>query len=252
MKNGFLKINTNLIHIGTSGWSYKHWRGIFYPLNLNAKEYLQYYCKHFSTVEINNSFYHLLKDETVKNWGEIVPTNFIFAVKANRYITHIKRLREPETRIANFIESIKSFDEKLGPILFQLPPKFGFNPERLELFLETLPDYYRYVFEFRDRSWFNSQTYDILRKNNIAFCIYSLGDYQSPKEITSDFVYIRLHGPGGLGYNKYNDEKLNEFCDDIINFQKQGKEVFCYFNNDEAGYAIENAFKLKEKLNSFQ
>lgn len=243
---------TNLIHIGTSGWSYKHWRGIFYPQNLSAKEYLHYYCEHFSTVEINNSFYHLLKEDTVQNWTETVPSNFIFSVKANRYITHIKRLKEPEIRIANFIKSIKSFDEKLGPILFQLPPKFSFNTERLESFLEAVPKEYRYVFEFRDKSWFNQETYDILRKNNVALCIYSMGDYQSPKEITSDFVYMRLHGPGGLGSNKYSDENLNGFCNDVINFNKQCKEVFCYFNNDEAGYAVENAIKLKEMLNLLQ
>lgn len=236
------------IHIGTSGWSYKHWREIFYPHGVSAKDYLQYYAKHFSTVEINNSFYHLLKEETVQNWASNVPDDFVFAVKANRYITHIKKLKEPENRIENFLESITSFGKKLGPILFQLPPSFGFNPERFEYFLKALSADYRYVFEFRDKSWFNSETYDILKKNNAAFCIYNMGDYQTPKEITSDFVYIRLHGPGGLGSNKYNDEKLNEFCNDILDFNGCGKEVFCYFNNDEAGYAVENAKELKQKL----
>jgi len=243
---------TNSIHIGTSGWSYKHWRENFYPLNLSAKEYLHYYCGFFSTVEINNSFYHLLKEETVQHWIKEAPSNFIFAVKANRYITHIKRLKEPENRIANFIESIKPFEEKLGPVLFQLPTNFSFKATRLEFFLDSLPKDYRYVFEFRDKSWFNPETYNILRKNNVAFCIYNMGDYQSPKEITSDFVYIRLHGPGGLGTHKYSDEKLNEFREDIMNFKSQGKEVFCYFNNDEAGYAVENALELKEKLNLCQ
>lgn len=245
-------IEKNSIHIGTSGWSYKHWRGNFYPLNLSAKEYLKYYCEHFSTVEINNSFYHLLNEKTVENWTKTVPSDFIFAVKANRYITHIKRLKEPEIRIANFIKSINPFDKKLGPILFQLPPKFGFNPERLKSFIETLPKEYRYVFEFRDKSWFNPETYDILRKNNVAFCIYYLGDYESPREITADFAYMRLHGLGGLGSNKYSDEDLNKFCSYIINCNRQGKEFFCYFNNDEAGYAVENAFELKEKLNLLQ
>lgn len=242
----------NSVHIGTSGWSYKHWRGNFYPPELGAKEYLEYYSKHFGTIEINNSFYHLLQDETVRNWVKTVPSNFIFAVKANRYITHIKRLKEPQIRVAHFIESIKSFDEKLGPILFQLPPNFGFNAQRLESFLEALPENYRYVFEFRNKSWFNPETYNILRKKNIALCIYNLGDYQSPKEITADFIYIRLHGPGGLGSKKYDDTKLNEFCADIIVFNKQNKDVFCYFNNDEAGYAIQNAFELSEKLNSIK
>lgn len=243
--------NSSSIQIGTSGWSYKHWRERFYPPNLSAKEYLKYYAEHFGTVEINNSFYHLLKEETVKNWSKTVPENFIFAVKANRYITHVKRLKEPEIRVANFIESIKSFDEKLGPILFQLPPNFSFNPKRLESFILSIPKDYRYVFEFRDKTWFNPLTYDILRKNNIAFCIYSFGDYQSPKEITADFVYIRLHDPSSLGSSKYNDENLDEFCGDITNYKEQGKDIFCYFNNDAAGYAVENAIELKRKLNLF-
>lgn len=243
---------TNSIYIGTSGWYYKHWQGNFYPQNITEKEYLKYYCEHFDTVEVNSSFYHLLKKEATENWIKTVPSNFIFAVKANRYITHIKRLKEPEKIMQNFIESVRPFNNNLGPILFQLPPKFEFNAERLEFFLKSIPKDYRYVFEFRDRSWFNSETYDILRRNNVAFCIYNLGDYQSPKEITSDFVYLRLHGPGGLGSSKYSDEKLNEFYSDIRDFKEQGKDVFCYFNNDESGYAVENATELKKRFNLFQ
>lgn len=238
----------NSIHIGTSGWSYKHWREVFYPHNLIERNYLEYYSKHFATVEINNSFYHSLKEETVKNWVKSVPKNFIFSVKANRYITHLKKLKEPEKRVANFIESIKPFDKKIGPILFQLPPHFSFNGERIEYFLKLLPEDYRYVFEFRDKSWFNLESYDILKRNNTALCIYNLGDYQSPKEITTDFIYIRLHGSGELGSSKYNEEKLDEFCRDIKEFNTEGKGVFCYFNNDEEGYAIQNAFELREKL----
>lgn len=238
----------NSVHIGTSGWSYKHWKENFYPLEITEKEYLHYYSEHFSTVEVNNSFYHSLKEETVKNWVKAVPENFIFSVKANRYITHLKKLKEPEKRVENFLESIKPFNKKLGPILFQLPPHFSFNGERLEYFLKLLPEDYRYVFEFRDRSWFNSESYNILKRNNVALCIYNLGDFQSPKEITSDFVYIRLHGSGGLGSSKYDEEKLNEFYRDIKEYSAKSKEVFCYFNNDEAGYAVQNAFELYEKL----
>lgn len=241
--------DVNLVHIGTSGWYYKHWRGNFYPKGCEEKDYLEYYCKHFSTVEVNSSFYHLLKNENTKSWKKTVPGNFIFAVKANRYITHIKRLKEPEKTLVNFMESIKPFSEKLGPILFQLPPSFPFNIERLEHFLEFLPKGYKYVFEFRDQSWFNTETYDILEKNKIAFCIYNLGDYQSPKEVTADFAYMRLHGAGGAGSSRYCDERLNEFYSDILSFIEQGKDAFCYFNNDEAGYAVQNALELKEKFN---
>lgn len=252
------------IHIGTSGWVYKHWKGRFYPDNLAEKEYLKYYSEHFSTVEVNSSFYHLLKEESTTNWVKSVPDDFVFAVKASRYITHMKKLKEPESTTLNFFESIKPFGGKVGPILFQLPPKFGYNKERLESFFEVLPEFagcatrtnpegahcapcYKYAFEFRDTSWFNEETYEILRRNNAAFCIYNLGNFQSPKEVTADFVYIRLHGNYGLGSGKYSNEQLEEFAGDIRNFIAQGKDVFCYFNNDEAGYAVENAIELEKK-----
>jgi len=236
------------IYIGTSGWSYKHWRGNFYPENISEKEYLKYYCKHFGTVEINSSFYHLLSKESVKNWIETAPIDFLFAVKASRYITHMKKLKEPEKTTVNFFKSIKPFENKIGPILFQLPPIFGFNPQRLKNFVKVLPNDYRYAFEFRNKNWFNQETYNILLSHNIGFCIYNLGNYQSPKEITSDFVYIRLHGNYGLGSGKYSYEELEKISDDIKDFKSQNKDVYCYFNNDEAGYAVENAFTLRKKL----
>lgn len=245
----------SLINIGTSGWVYKHWKGKFYPDNLAEKNYLNYYSQHFSTVEVNNSFYHLLSEKAVKNWVKSVPEDFVFVVKASRYITHMKRLKDPESSTLKFFESIKPFENKIGPILFQLPPKFAFNKKRLEAFFQVLPEScgahcapYRYAFEFRDKSWFNDETYHILRKNNAAFCIYNLGLFQSPKEITADFAYIRLHGNYGLGSGKYNDEEINGISKDIEKFNSHGIEVFCYFNNDEAGFAIENAFDLKQKF----
>lgn len=240
----------NSIYIGTSGWSYKHWQEIFYPNNIVEKEHLAYYAKHFSTVEINNSFYHLLTQKVVENWINSTPADFVFAVKASRYITHIKRLKEPEKMLATFMESIKPFNDKIGPILFQLPPKFNINPERLEYFLKLLPNNYQYAFEFRDKSWFNPEIYGLLKKYNIALCIYNMGDYQSPKEITADFVYIRMHGPGGIGTNKYDNKNLETLVQEIKNYNNKNKKVFCYFNNDEAGFAIENAHSLLLKLHN--
>jgi len=242
---------TNCIHVGTSGWSYKHWRGNFYPDNLTEKEYLAYYSKHFSTVEINSSFYHLPQEKTVTDWTETVPEDFIFSVKASRYITHMKKLTDPEKSVSLFFESIQGFKNKLGPVLFQLPPQFEFNPERLKSFLKVLPENYRYAFEFRDSSWFNPIVYELLKEKNIAFCIYNLGDYYSPKEITADFVYIRCHGPVNLGQGLYNREKIIGFSNDIKNYLKSGKEVFCYFNNDESGYAPQNATELQHILDDF-
>lgn len=237
-----------IIHIGTSGWVYKHWKDKFYPNNLSEKDYLRYYSQHFSTVEVNNTFYHLISTDAVNNWVKSVPEDFVFAIKASRYITHMKKLTDPENITVKFFESIRPFENKLGPILFQLPPKFAYNKERLESFFKVLPKGYKYAFEFRDKNWFNEGTYEILRKNNSAFCIYNLGTFQTPKEVTADFVYIRLHGNYGLGSGKYTDEQLEEFAQDIKLFKSRGKDVFCYFNNDEAGFAIENAFSLSKLL----
>jgi len=239
---------TKFIHIGTSGWDYQHWLGPFYPDNYTEKEFLKHYARHFSTVEVNNTFYHLPKDSTIVAWTEAVPENFIFAVKASRYITHMKKLIDPEQSTTLFFERIQRFKNKLGPILFQLPPRFAFNPDRLEAFLKVLPVDYKYTFEFRDPSWFNSVTYNLLSKHNAAFCIYYLGNYHSPKETTADFVYIRYHGPIKLGSGLYNYENLIEFSDEIKSFFSQGKEIFCYFNNDEAGYAVRNAVELQQML----
>lgn len=243
---------TSHIHIGTSGWSYKHWRGNFYPDNLTEKQYLKYYSEHFSTVEINSSFYHLPQEIAINHWIETVPEDFIFSVKASRYITHMKKLTDPEKSVALFFERIECFKDKLGPVLFQLPPHFEFNPQRLKSFLKVLPENYRYAFEFRDHSWFNPLTYELLQEKNIAFCIYNLGDYCSPKEITTDFVYIRYHGPINLGQGLYDREKLTEFTNNIRDYLKSDKEVFCYFNNDESGYAPQNAAELQQILNDFK
>ena len=239
-----------LIHIGTSGWHYKHWLGAFYPANFAEKNYLKYYSEHFCTVEVNNSFYHLPQENTIIQWKDTVPEDFVFAVKASRFITHMKKLIDPEKSIALFFERIKSFDNKLGPILFQLPPRFGFNQERLKAFLRSLPEGYKYVLEFRDPSWFNSQAYDLMKEYNVAFCIYKLGNFQSPEEITSDFIYVRYHGSVALGAGLYNKEEISRFANDIRGYLKQGKEVFAYFNNDQAGFAVQNAIELKQILNN--
>jgi uncharacterized protein YecE (DUF72 family) len=239
---------TKRIHIGTSGWHYQHWLGTFYPDNLPESEFLKYYLKYFCTVEVNNTFYHLPQEQTITHWTETAPEDFIFAVKASRYITHMKKLLDPKLSTGLFFERIQRFKDKLGPILFQLPPRFGFNPERFKAFLKALPVDYRYAFEFRDPSWLNQMCYDLLKEHNIAFCIYCLGDFYSPKEITADFVYIRYHGPVTLGAGLYSQERITEFSEEIKGYLSQGKEIFCYFNNDEAGYAVRNAIELKQNL----
>lgn len=235
----------NVLRIGTSGWHYGHWRGRFYPAELPSQEWLAYYAERFSTVEINNSFYKLPEVETFRSWRQGSPSGFLFVVKANRYITHMKKLKDPDQPIANLMERVDELGDRLGPILFQLPPKWKVNADRLRAFLEKLPGGYRFAFEFRDPSWFDRSIYELLSAHNVAFCIYDLRGGVTPKQVTADWVEVRLHGPGGPYQGKYDDQTLARWMDDFSSWRRQGRDVYCYFNNDQAGYALENARTLQ-------
>jgi len=236
------------IHIGTSGWHYEHWKGPFYPEDMSTDDFLGYYADRFQTVEINNTFYQLPERETVVQWRRTVPESFIFAVKANQYITHMKKLKDPEEPVSNFLARIQALEEKLGPVLFQLPPHWNFNKERLESFLESLPHDLECAFEFRDESWFNEDAYSLLAKHNAAFCIYHLAGRLSPKRLTSDLVYVRLHGPESPYQGQYSDDALSEWSNDLRQWAEDGRGVFCYFDNDEAGYAAQDAQTLMQTV----
>lgn len=233
------------IHIGTSGWHYEHWKGPFYPEDLSASRFLAYYTQYFQTAEINNTFYHLPTEKAMAEWRDKVPAGFIFAVKASRYITHMKKLKEPEKSLSVFLKRVEILGDKLGPILFQLPPYWHFNLERLKAFLEALPRDFRYAFEFRDESWINDSANEALAEHNAAFCIYDFAGTQSPKIVTSDLVYVRLHGPEAAYAGQYDDATLTAWAQDFTAWKKQGKQIYCYFDNDEAGYAVQDALRLK-------
>jgi len=236
------------IHIGTSGWHYGHWRGPFYPEGLGAEGFLKFYASRFRTVEINSSFYRLPSERALATWRDTVPPGFIFAVKGSRFITHMKKLLDPARSLAPLLERVALLRDKLGPILFQLPPRWRFNAERLEAFLTALPRPWRYAVELRDQSWINDKALDLLARNGVAFCIYELDGYLSPQETTADFVYIRLHGPGGPYQGLYGREALKDWAGAIGNWSRQGREVFCYFDNDQAGFAAQDARDLQEML----
>jgi uncharacterized protein YecE (DUF72 family) len=236
------------IHIGTSGWHYKHWRHVFYPEKIHASEYLKYYSGFFDTVEINNSFYKLPGKDVLETWKKTVPDNFTFTFKANRFTTHMKKLKDPRQTLVKLNENISVIREKLGVVLFQLPPNFRSNPGRLEEFLKELSHEYKYVFEFRDRSWFNDEIFEILSRHNAAFCIYDLAGDVTPFEITADFTYIRMHGTGAPFHGKYENFMLHDWAQNISSWMDLGLEIFCYFNNDIKGFAVENALKLNEML----
>ncbi len=235
--------------IGTSGWNYDHWSGTFYPEDLPQKQWLEFYREKFNSVEINNSFYQLPAENTVSNWYKNTPDDFTFAVKASRYITHMKKLKDPKDSLKKFFDRVRHLKEKLGIILFQLPPNWRFNEERLKSFISQLPEKYSYSMEFRDKSWINETTYHILREHNVAFCIYELAGYESPVEVTADTVYIRLHGPDANKYQgDYSKDTLQNWRDSIRNWKNDGKTVYCYFDNDQSGYAAHNADQLQAML----
>jgi uncharacterized protein YecE (DUF72 family) len=203
---------------------------------------------HLPSVEINNSFYHLPEKETLRRWRDLVPDSFVFTAKGSRYITHLKKLKDPEEGLSNFLERISVLEDHLGPILFQLPPRWRFNAQRLAAFLDKLSSDFRYAFEFRDRSWLNEQSYALLARNRAAFCIYELDGFVSPKELTADFIYIRLHGPDGPYQGSYDNRTLSGWARAFSTWSAQGRNVHCYFDNDENGYAARNALHLHSIL----
>lgn len=235
------------IRIGTSGWHYRHWRGPFYDERCPSSKMLGFYLQHFDTVEINNSFYKLPSKETFECWRGATPSNFCFAVKASRFLTHNRKLKDPENALENFLPRAEVLREKLGPILFQLPPKWRLNIERLEEFLSVLPKGKRrlYAFEFREPTWLNEQVYRVLRHHNAAFCMYELAGFQTENIITADWAYVRLHGPGGKYQGSYSTEQLSDWAARIHEWRAGLRAVYVYFDNDQAGYAAQNALELR-------
>ena len=241
------------VHIGTSGWHYSHWRGPFYPEDVRDDEMLGFYVQHFRTVEINNSFYHLPSRQTFELWHDQTPPGFVFAVKASRYITHMKKLRDTESATGNFFAHVEALGKKVGPILFQLPPHWHCDQERLKAFLETLPRKYRFAFEFRDPTWFNAEVIDLLKAHHAALCVYDLAGFQSPEALTAGHAYLRLHGPAEHKYSgRYTRPQLRQWLDLCAGWLESGaRQVFIYFDNDQSGYAALNAIELKEMAVKF-
>ncbi len=238
------------LRIGTSGWHYKHWIGRFYPPRTPASQMLTFYQERFDTVELNNSFYHLPKESALERWRGSTPANFRFAVKGSRFLTHMKKLKDAQTGVTRFLNSVEVLGEKLGPILFQLPPNWEVDYERLRSFLDILPDYHRYAFEFRNVSWEVQEIYDLLSRYKCAHCAFDLAGYQSPIRLTADFAYVRLHGPGGKYQGSYGDQALGHWAERIAAWRKQLAAIYMYFDNDDSGYAAFNAVRLEELIAS--
>lgn len=237
------------IHVGTSGWHYMSWRGPFYPSKLPPAGFLPYYARHFLAAEVNNSFYRMPSAEVLRQWAETVPEDFVFAVKAHRFVTHMKKLMvDPAESLAPMFEVYSALGGKLGPVLFQLPPRWRFNAERFAAFLAMLPPEHRYVFEFRHPSWYAPEAMALLQAHEAAFCIYELAGHMSPILVTTDFAYVRLHGPEGAYAGSYSDSALAWWATQLRAWQAEGLTTYCFFDNDQQGHAAIDALRLQHLL----
>jgi len=239
------------IYIGTSGWSYKHWRGIFYPQGLKIANELPYYAGQFNTAEINNSFYRLPKKEMVRDWISKVPGSFYFCPKISRYITHAKKLNDPTEGLTRFFDVFDPFRRRLGPILIQLPAMLGFHREKVETFFRALKTFkgHRFALEPRHSSWMGADAAGLLRKYRIGFVLaLSGGRWPSREFITAPHIYIRLHGPNGYYDTSYSSQKLAALAKKCRQRQAAGHDIWIFFNNDGHAYAVKNATTLKRML----
>ena len=233
------------VRIGCSGWQYKHWRGSFYPADLPAARWLEHYAEHFDTVELNNSFYRLPSTENFSAWRERVPAGFLYAVKASRYLTHMKKLKEPADPLRLFFSRARALRDRLGPVLYQLPPRFPLNLNRLATFLSALPKSRRHAIEFRDTSWYVDDTYELLQRHHVALCVHDMAGSATGQTLVGPFVYVRLHGPQRYS-GRYPDAALARWADWIAETTLDGTPAYIYFNNDIGGHAPRDAVRLRE------
>jgi len=231
------------VTVGTSGWNYGHWKGRFYPDGLPGTRWLEYYARTFSTLEVNATFYREMGETTYEKWRSSTPDGFLWAVKAHRYITHVKRLRGVEEPVRRFFKSVSVLKEKLGPVLFQLPPSLAFERAALEEFRGCLPPGFRCAIEARHESWMRDEAIASLRELDIGFCVSdSGGRFPSRDAVTSDFAYVRLHGPGRIYASEYSEDDLKSWAARIAAL---GVDAYVYFDNDYRAYAPNNALGLK-------
>lgn len=239
---------TGSIRVGCSGWVYKHWRGLFYPEDLPQKRWFEHYAAHFDTVEINNSFYRLPPASTFDGWFDRAPDHFCYAVKANRFITQAKKLLDCDEPLDRFLTPARRLRHHLGPVLFQLPPRFRLNLERLESFLRLLPADLTHVFEFRDKSWIVDETLRTLDQFGAGFVAHDLPGYQTPAWACGKAAYVRFHGTDGKYRGRYSPDQIATWANWLREQRRDGRSCWAYFNNDIGGDAIKDALALKECL----
>ena len=239
------------MRIGCSGWQYAHWRGDFYPASLPASRWFAHYARTFDTVEINNSFYRLPAAETFAKWREQAPAGFLYAVKASRFLTHMKKLKDPEAPLDLFFDNARHLEPRLGPVLYQLPPRWPLNLERLAHFLEVLPlrlaTRVRHAIEFREPSWYDERVFTLLRAHGAALCLHDMPGSATEQVMVGPFVYVRFHGATKYA-GRYEDARLDRWADWLAARWQDGADVFAYFNNDVGGHAPRDAVRLRDRI----
>jgi uncharacterized protein YecE (DUF72 family) len=240
------------LYIGTSGWSYPKgngaWDGVFYPARLKDGDKLAFYAQYFDTVEINNTFYRLPEKKTFAAWSARAPRGFLYAVKASRFLTHMKKLRDPEEPLDRLFSRMQPLRTHLGPILYQLPPGWKLDRNRLEQFLQVVPDGFQHVLEFRDPSWYANDVMALLDRYGVALCLHDMRGSATGRERVGPFVYVRFHGATGHYGGSYSDSRLREWADWLLAQQRLGTDVYAYFNNDVGGHAPRNALTLRRMM----
>ena len=234
--------------VGCSGWQYKHWRGDFYPSELPVSRWFAHYATHFDTVEINNTFYRLPEESTFERWAEQAPQGFLYAVKASRFLTHMKKLKDPGEPLVRLFDRLRALAGHLGPVLYQLPPGWKLDRDRLEYFLQTLPTGVQHVLEFREPSWYRDDVSGLLERYGVARCLHDMQGSASGMERVGPFVYVRFHGPSGRYHGAYPAPRLEHWAEWLDAQRRAGAEVFAYFNNDVGGHAPRDAVTLRALL----
>jgi uncharacterized protein YecE (DUF72 family) len=234
--------------VGCSGWEYKHWRGNFYPDDVPRKRWFEHYTQVFDTVEINNSFYRLPQTKTMQDWHDRAPRHFMFAMKASRFLTHMKKLKDPESPLELLFERAAPLAGKLQVVLYQLPPRWKLNLERLEHFASALPRGVRHAIEFREPGWYDEKVYALLERHRVALCLHDMPGSASPREAIGPFVYVRFHGAEGKYAGGYPVPTLRSWSDWLSSQMRAGSDVYAYFNNDVGGHAPRDALTLREHL----
>ena len=234
--------------IGCSGWEYKHWRGDFYPPAVPKSHWFEHYANTFDTVEINNTFYRLPEKKTFAAWAARAPDGFLYAVKASRFLTHMKKLKDPEEPLRRLFSRMAPLTNHLGPVLYQLPPGWKLDYDRLEHFLQVLPRGFRHVLEFRDPSWYENGVLTLLDRYGVALCLHDMRGSATGRERIGPFVYVRFHGATGHYGGGYSDQRLREWSDWLRPYSRRGIEIYAYFNNDVGGHAPRNALTLRRMM----